>query len=197
MTYSQIKANFKEDFQESSFFLGFLDFVTFVFACLAFIRYIVEAKLSRMKTYLLFSTISLMAFLTIPITSLILKSQFTITSHPTGNSLYRTFEDGENSILHLNPLVQHVIPALGLFLFGFGQIACWPTLLALLSQHLNAHKDGMALGFWSSNGDIGNIAGFAFAGIIIANNVTNGWEISLIISGTLCLLSIFSIYFFV
>ena len=51
--------------------------------------------------------------------------------------------------------------------FGFFQTVSWPVLLSLVHAYFLPKSDGGMLGFWSANGDIGNILGFALCTLLI------------------------------
>jgi sugar phosphate permease len=53
--------------------------------------------------------------------------------------------------------------------FGFFHTVAWPTLLSLVHAYFLPKRDGCMLGFWSANGDIGNILGFAICTLIMYN----------------------------
>jgi hypothetical protein len=54
------------------------------------------------------------------------------------------------------------ICSVSLLSFGFSQLAIWPITFTLVSFYYDpkTKTEGTMLGCWSSNGDIGNIAGF-------------------------------------
>ena len=71
------------------------------------------------------------------------------------------------------------MPSVGLLLFGFCQFAAWPTLLTLMSEHFDHTTEGKALGFWSANGNLGNILGFAMTGLLV-DVLKLQWEFAMI-----------------
>lgn len=116
------------------------------------------------KTYIVFITVASIAYSVIPIISLVLGE--TVKAY----SIFRFY-----------------MPAICLLLFGFFQFPAWPTLLTLTSEHFNLNEEGKELGFWSANGDVGNIVGFALAGMIVIW-LDFRWEIAMIVA------AIFNIY---
>jgi len=110
-----------------------------------------------LREYFVYTTIAILGFLVIPITSLV-----------------------EGVFVTANIITQKVLPIIGLTVFGFFQFAAWPSLLTLTNQYIDLKKDGAAMGFWTSNANIGNILGFALTGLII-DVMQLGWEIAMIL----------------
>ena len=90
-------------------------------------------------------------------------------------------------------LTQKILPVIGLSVFGFFQFAAWPSLLTLTNQYFDLKKEGAAMGFWSSNANIGNILGFALTGLIV-DVMQLGWEIAMIVVACLQLFIAFEVY---
>lgn len=77
--------------------------------------------------------------------------------------------------------------------FGWFQTASWPVLLSLVHAYFLPKRDGCMLGFWSANGDIGNIVGFLMCTIVI---YTLGlpFQVCLIIAAVFSFLMTLSVY---
>ena len=89
-----------------------------------------------------------------------------------------------------NIFLQQYLPIIGLAIFGFFQFTAWPTLLTITNQYFDLKKEGAAMGFWTSNANIGNILGFALTGLII-NVFQFSWEVAMILIAILQLIVAF------
>jgi len=138
--------------------LGVLDATIYITLSLGFgLRFLISSKKIMLREYFVYTTIAILGFLVIPITSLV-----------------------EGVFVTANIITQKVLPIIGLTVFGFFQFAAWPSLLTLTNQYIDLKKDGAAMGFWTSNANIGNILGFALTGLII-DVLQLGWEIAMIL----------------
>ena len=87
-----------------------------------------------------------------------------------------------------------VILFLGLGFFGFFQSSTWPLVIKILNKYYHPQQDGCLIGFWSSNGDCGNILGF-FACTVIEFYLLLPWEICLYFSSAIAIIMAVAIYF--
>jgi sugar phosphate permease len=172
MTYSEVKPYFQTVFNLSNLYLGILDGIVYVSLALGFgLRFLISSRNSSLREYLIFTTIAVLGFLVIPVISL--ASGILVTS---------------------NPLLQKVLPAVGLVIFGFFQFSAWPTLLTITNEYFDIKTEGAAMGFWSSNANIGNIMGFALTGLFI-DVFQFRWEVTMIIMAFLQLFVAFEVYY--
>lgn len=165
MSYSQIKSDFQHDFQLSNFFLGLLDACVYIsLSCGFFFRFLLQGRRTMISTYMVFVTVASISYSIVPLVSLLA---------------------GPN--IESSSLLQYYVPALCLLFFGFFQFPAWPTLLTITSKHFSLTKEGREIGFWSANGDVGNIVGFAMSGLIV-NALDLGWETAMLLA------ALFNIY---
>ena len=109
MSYSQVKAHFQTDFNQSNFFLGLFDGLVYLSLGFGFFfRFLLTGKMNIIVSYAIFVGFASLSYLIIPVTSLVFKE-----------------EVSENTML------KEVLPAVGLLIFGFCQFPAWPTLLTL------------------------------------------------------------------
>ena len=121
-----------------------------------FLRFLLVGKMNLVFSYVLFVGIAAVAYLIIPVTSLIFGEQ-----------------------VQENIFLQEVLPAVGLLVFGFCQFAAWPALLTLTSEHFDHTNGGKAMGIWSANGNLGNILGFTMTGLLV-DVVNLEWQYAMI-----------------
>jgi hypothetical protein len=153
MGYSSVKPYFKESFELNSIFLGLFDGLVYIALSLGFFfRYLVEGKTSKTKIYLIYGTVTAIAYSTIPFLGMILKN-------------------GEGKLENQSDFIRFGIPGIALLIFGFCQFTAWPVLLYFVNKY---YKKGTMLGVWSANGDVGNVLGF-FLGSIILITLEMNW----------------------
>jgi sugar phosphate permease len=147
MSYSQVKSDFKSDFQQSDLFLALFDALVYLSLGTGFFfRFLLQGKKKMLNSLLMFLGIACIGYLIIPINSLLFK------------------EKAQDSYF-----IKEILPGMGLLIFGFFQFPAWPTLLTITSQEFELNGDGTAMGIWSANGDLGNIVGFALTGFLVSN----------------------------
>lgn len=162
MGYSSVKPYFEATFQLNNVFLGLFDGLIYIsLACGYFLRYLIEGSTRKTTIYLIFGCLTAIGYATIPI---------------IGFSL----QNDKGIITDQSKITQFIIPGISLIVFGFCQFTSWPVLLYFVNQHF---KEGHLLGFWSANGDLGNVCGF-FLGSIILTDLSMDWEYVMIIGAS-------------
>jgi hypothetical protein len=133
--------------------MGIFDGLVYISLALGFFfRFLIEGNTSKTTIYLIFGSLTAIGYSVIPIMGLTLKND-------------------QGTIGDQSALIQYALPGFSLIVFGFCQFTAWPVLLYLVSQHFS---EGALLGFWSANGDFGNICGF-FLGNLILDGLSLDW----------------------
>ncbi len=156
MSYSFAKPSIQRDLGLDKSFMGLLDFLPSFSIGLGFaLKYVIQSQVKEKPTklYLTFVSVASLSFAVFPILSLFMEF-----SQVTGK----------------------IILAAGLIFFGFFQFPAWPVLLLLISQYYSFKSDSFNMGFWSANGDLGNVVGFLVSTLLVTTlNVT--WQVPLIL----------------
>lgn len=174
MTYSHILPNFKQTFHQTNLFLGLFGACIYLALGLGFLlRFTIEDKKNIVKSFFFCITLACLGYLIIPLSSILLNTKITA-----------------------NYLFQTILPGLGLLLFGFWQFAAWPTLLTLINYYFNVRSEGTYLGFWSANGDFGNILGFTLSGLLV-DTFSVRWEVAMIVAAFFCWIMALVVYLFI
>lgn len=161
MSYSFNKSKIKERFGIDPYFLGILDACIYLaIGAGFFLRYKITQSDNLKRNFLITAIIVSISYSVIPVFSL-----FSVgIEEPNGS------DDAVK-----------VIISIALIIFGFFQFSFWPICLVFVNQYFDPKTEGTILGFWSANGDFGNIIGF-FIPTLIVNTFHSSWELSMLIA---------------